>query len=79
MRHRKGCTRKPFAHESIGATFVRSGLLGVEAQDVVEPGAEPSELRRQCEDLAELTIPANEVQLLVEDRDALANMVERGL
>ena len=51
----------------------------MEAQDVVEAGADPSELRRQCEDLAELAIPTDEVQLLVEYRDALANMVKRGL
>src|SRR5262252_120337 len=57
-------TRKPFAHERIGGVLVRNALFGVEAQDLVEAGAEPSELRWQCEDLAELAIPADEVQLL---------------
>ena len=54
-------------------------MLGVETKDVVEPGADPGELRRQCENLAELPIPADEVQLLVEHGDALPHMVERGL
>ena len=54
-------------------------MLGVETQDVVEPGADPGKLRRQCEDLAELPIPADEVQFLVEHGDALPHMVERGL
>src|SRR5262249_18831987 len=72
-------TGKPLAHERLGGVFVRSALFGGEAQDVVEAGANPSELRRQCEDLAELAIPTDEMQLLVEYRDALANMVKRGL
>src|SRR5262249_27616192 len=72
-------TGKPFAHERLGGIFIRSALVGVEAPGVVEAGANPSELRRQCEDLAELAIPTDEMQLLVEYRDALANMIERGL
>src|SRR5262249_28356169 len=72
-------TGKPFAHERSGGVFVRSALFGVEVQDVIEACANPSELRRQPEDLAELAIPTDEMQLLGEYRDALANMVERGL
>ena len=52
---------------------------GVEAQDLVERRADAGELRRQFEDLAELPVPADQVQLLVEHRDALAHVVERGL
>ena len=37
------------------------------------------ELRRQVEDLAELPVPADQLQVLVEHRDALAHVVERGL
>src|SRR5262249_4532827 len=57
-------TGKPFAHERSGGVFVRSAPFGVEVQDVVEACANPSELRRQREDLAELAIPTDEVQLL---------------
>ena len=34
---------------------------------------------RQVEDLAELPVPADQLQVLVEHRDALAHVVERGL
>ena len=46
---------------------------------MVERGADPGELRRQCKDFTELAIPADEVQILVEHCNALPHMVERGL
>ena len=33
----------------------------------------------RCEDFTELPVPAHQLQLLVEHRDSLAHMVERGL
>ena len=54
-------------------------MLGVEAQDVVEPRTDPGELRWQCQDLAELAVPADEVQVLVEHSNALTHMIERCL
>ena len=57
----------------------RRACVGVEAQDLVERDADAHELARQVEDLAELPVPADQVQVLVEHRDALAHMVERGL
>ena len=41
----------------------------------------PTRVRRmrQIENLAELPVPANERQILVEHRDALAHVIERGL
>ena len=54
-------------------------MFCVEAQKVIQRGANAGKLRRQCEDLAELAIPAHEVQVFVEYRNALSHMVERGL
>ena len=72
-------TRKPFAHEHIGCVAVGGAVFGVEAQKVIQRGANAGKLRRQCEDLAELAIPAHQVQVLVEYGNALSHMVERGL
>ena len=59
-----------------GPTSLRSA---VEAQDLGEPDADADQARRQIEDLAELPVPADQLQVLVEHRDALAHVVERGL
>src|SRR5262249_62164461 len=67
-------TRKPFAHERVGGVLVGNALFGVEAQDVVEAGAEPSELRRVMGGLAERAISAIVGRLLYENRYALTNM-----
>ena len=48
-------------------------------QDLVETGADACELRRQRKQVSELTIPAHEVQFLVEDGNALPDMIESGL
>ena len=53
--------------------------LGIVAQDLVEPDADAGQARRQIENLAELPVPADQLQVLVEHRDALAHVVERGL
>ena len=54
-------------------------VLGDVAQDVVERDADAGEFMRQVEDFAELPVPADQRQLLVEHGDALAHMIERGL
>ena len=51
----------------------------VEAQDLVERDADAGEPMRQIEDFAELPVPADQLQVLVEHGDALAHVVERGL
>ena len=59
----------------------RTGIIAprIEAQDFIESGPDPRELRRKGEDIAELPVPTDQVQVLVEDRDPLADVVERGL
>ena len=52
-------------------------LLRVAAQDLVEPDADAGQIGRQVEDVAELPVPADQPQVLVEHRDALAHVVER--
>ena len=49
------------------------------AQDVVERDADAGQFVRQIEDFAELAVPADQRQFLVEYRDALADVIERGL
>src|ERR1700728_344132 len=49
------------------------------AEDLVERDADAGEPVRQIEDLAELAVPAEQRQLLVEHRDPLPDVVERGL
>ena len=53
--------------------------LGIEPHDLVEPDADADEFRGQIENFAELPVPADQLQVLVEYRDALAHVVERGL
>ena len=77
------CRRRSRASRSRTSVVDRAGaeraLLGVEAQDLVERDADARQLRRQIEDFAELPVPADQPQVLVEHRDALAHVVERGL
>ena len=71
--------REPLAHQRRRRRRGRARLLGVVAQDLVERDADAGQLRRQVEDFAELPVPADQLQVLVEHRDALAHVVERGL
>ena len=71
--------REPLAHELVDRAGAERALPGVVAQDLVERDADPGQLRRQVEDFAELPVPADQPQVLVEHRDALADVVERGL
>ena len=65
--------------EFVGILAVALGILGDVAQDFGERGADAGEAVRQIEDLAELAVPAHQRLFLVEHRDALAHVVERGL
>src|SRR5215211_6401444 len=66
-------------HEFVDAAGSERALLAVVAQDFVQPNADARERKREVENLAELAVPADEPQVLVEHRDALAHMIERGL
>ena len=61
--------------------FVGSDVAApaVEVQDIGKPAADAQQVRRQVEDFAELAVPADQLQILVEHRDALAHVIERGL
>src|SRR6266852_1016964 len=64
---------------SASALARASAAFSVEAHDFVEPHADADELRRQIEDFAALPVPADELQVLVEYGNALADVVERRL
>ena len=51
----------------------------MQPQDLVQPGADADHVLRQIENFAELPVPADQLQVLVEHRDAFAHMLERGL
>ncbi len=50
-----------------------------EFEDFLQGNSELYEVRRQRQDLAELPVRADQFQIGVEHRDALAHMVQRGL
>ncbi len=66
-------------HEIVDALGGDVAAPAVEAQDFGEPDADADQARRQIEDFAELPVPADQLQVLVEHRDALAHVIERGL
>jgi hypothetical protein len=47
--------------------------------DLIERHAEAADARRQIEHLAEFAVPADELEVAVEHRDALMHLVERRL
>ena len=54
-------------------------MFGDVTQNVVERDADARQFVRQIEDVAELPVPADQGQVLVEHGDALAHVIERGL
>ena len=56
-----------------------AAVLGDVAQYLAERDADAGEAVRQIENLAELAVPAHQIEVLVEHGDALAHVVERGL
>ena len=75
----RNVARELRVHEFVDAAGAHVAAAAVEAQDLGEPGAGADQARRQIEDFAELPVPADQLQVLVEHRDALAHMVERRL
>ncbi len=63
--------------ERLGGAGTERALLGVAAQDFVEADADAGEVGRQIENVAELPVPADQLKVLVEHRDALAHVIER--
>ena len=71
--------RQPLMHQFVDFAGPEGAFSRVEAQDVVEADADPHHVGRQIENLAELAVPADELHVLVEDGNALAHVIERGL
>ena len=66
-------------HIVVGRAVAVEAALGVEAHDLLEPGADAHHVGGQFEQLAELAVPAQEPQILVEHGDALARVIKRVL
>jgi hypothetical protein len=60
----------------VGGTRPVGAPFGVEADDLVEPGADADQLRRQLVEIDEGLVPSEKVQLPVEHGDALTCVVE---
>ena len=63
----------------VDASGVALAMLGDVAQDILERDADAGQFVRQIENFAELPVPADQRQLLVEHGDALPHVIERGL
>ena len=70
---------EPLGDEIVGAPRTVGAARGVEANDLVEADADPHLRRRQGEQVGELAVPGGEREIVVEDGDALARVVERVL
>ena len=70
---------EPLGDEIVGAPRAVGAARGVEADDLVEADADPHHRRRQGEEVGELAVPGGEREIVVEDGDALARVVERVL
>ena len=69
--------RSAIAASSVLAVVV--AVLGDVAQDFAERDADAGQIVRQVENLAELPVPANQAEVLVEHGDALPHVIERRL
>src|ERR1700733_11141183 len=65
--------------EAVGIFGVVLAVPGDFAQNLAERDADPRQFVRQVKNFAELSVPADQRQLLVEHRDALPHVIERGL
>src|SRR5437868_7826531 len=66
-------------YEIFDMAWAEGSALAVVTQNFVKCDPDAGKRERQVEDLAELPVPAHESQILVEHRDALTHMIERGL
>ena len=67
---------EPLGDEIVGAPWAVGAARGVEADDLVEADADPHHRRRQGEQIGEFAVPGGEREIVVEDGDALARVVE---
>ena len=70
---------QPVGDELVDVAGAEVAALGAGAQDPVERHADPAQLRRQVQQLAELPVPADQPHVLVEHAEAVAHLVERRL
>jgi hypothetical protein len=72
-------TLQTFDEEVIDLARPKRTALGHEAENVVKPDPNPDEVGWQLQDLAKAAVPTDQVEILVVDRDTLADLVERRL
>src|SRR5262249_55900676 len=73
---------KPFglcAHELVTIARGSPGTLVVSVQDIRQPRSDTDQARWQIENFTELPVPADQLQILVEDGDSLPDVIECGL
>ena len=65
--------------DALGVAGAEFATLGAVADDGLQRHPDLGELRRQIEDLAELAVPADQAELAIEHRNALADLIEGDL
>ena len=70
---------QPVGDQLVDVAGAEVAALGAGAQDPFERHADPAELGRQVQQLAELAVPADQLHVLVEHAQAVAHLVERRL
>ena len=74
-----GELHQPVGDQLVDVAGAEVAALGARAQDAIERCADPTELGRQVEKLAELPVPADQLHVLVEHAQAVPHLVERRL
>ncbi len=74
-----GKLHQPVGNQRVDVARAEVTALRARAQDAIERSADPSELGREIEKLAELPIPANELHVPVEHAQAVPHLIECGL
>ena len=69
----------PLAHHVLDVADAILATLGVEADKSLEGGADRSELSREAEQVEIAPIPKHQPKVLIENGDALVDMVQTGL
>ena len=67
------------AHEGLAAAALQPRAVGHRGEDFAQARADMHALRRHVENFTEAPVPADQPRLGVENRNALAHMLERGL
>src|SRR5262249_538091 len=70
---------QPLAHQRLRIPGSEGAAFGVKAENFRKVDTDAYNFMRQLKQFAKLLVPANEVRVLIEYRNTLPHMIERGL